>query len=997
MVEYTKVSRKTTNEDRIAICPQLGCETIKRVKSLKLGFFGFGKYPKCKQHHLPLVYVDERIGEIIDAALACLFDKAGLPPKVLLRQIKEKFPQELNTFINSWVYCITIGRGASIISSYMDSLSKSYLKQITKKQLKVLKDDTSIKSGRKKGKVFETIKRGIDEITLQYTRLLKHLRAYSEVLVNTQEILVLSTALRNVLIAWLEVTSKEETELLKIEVKQNIPLSQVKDYYDRILNLDTCRCLLGPSSIEKNNKKRSISAFDRFSAYLEFGKENLTKKFTKSDIVFLKFNNQKDLQYVMNIKKKQIKSGNYFPNLYKIAENLLDIELQTLFKKYNKQTEKYPNWGEKIQKKFINWISYLEIQNEKKKSFIQKCEYINNFNEINNFLIDKIKNTHLSMRAIVRAAEKIGLNITRYTIKKIALSKVFNNDTKALNERFGGKFLISSLTQKEKEFFKKKEFFEKDYESLIDFRMREIFKRYFKETNKYPNETGTILDEFKDWIKTIEDISNEDRNIFIKECDIINQDFEILKFVLDKALHTHLSLKKISEQLKEMGIKLSPQTIGRSVLNLIFNNNIEAFRNRFPIQQRLIPANKTKFLKNKVFPPKDYPNLNDKEIQLKFIEYNDCTNEYPNEAGIITDEFTQWIKNNKQIPNERKEDLLRKCQVIENNFEIYKFIANKIMSTNLSQIDIAKKLEEIGINIGNSTIGKYALELLYDNNINLYRERFPYNEPVPEQIKEEIIKDISDSDEKLTDIAEKHSVSTSTVTNLALENVFNNNFILYQERFPFDIHAMAGLITHKCINLFITNFFNKIYEEKYYSEPEIYYDSRKRPDGLVMNDKKFLQKHIKSKDFISSFLIQDLNIDFKDIDNIEAIIFDYTADLSDENIINKSKKYQHPNVLLFIVGTITDDFKGSKLFPEEESIHYPKNIRVISFKTFLDLVGVPISERGSIIKVINSNRAYNIDLLQKIYEQYNRKINLHKNHELIKDYSDFILEKIIEE
>lgn len=284
MVEYTKVSRKTTNEDRIATCPQLGCDTMKRVKPLKLGFFGFGKYPKCKQHHLPLVYIDERIGEIVDGALACLFDKAGLPPKMLLRQIKQKYPQELNTFINSWIYCITIGRGASIISSYMDSLSKSYLKQITKKQLKILKDDLSIKIERKKEEVFNAIKRGIDEITLQYTRLLKHLRAHSEMLVNTQKILNLSPELRNMLTKWLQFSSNIEMELLKIEEKQNIPLSQVKDFYDRILNLDTGRCLLGHSA----NKR--ISVFDRFSAYLEFWKENLTKKFTRSDIEALKTN-----------------------------------------------------------------------------------------------------------------------------------------------------------------------------------------------------------------------------------------------------------------------------------------------------------------------------------------------------------------------------------------------------------------------------------------------------------------------------------------------------------------------------------------------------------------------------------------------------------------------------------------------------------------------------------------------------------------------------------
>ena len=276
MVEHTKVSRKTTNEDRIAICPQLGCETIKRVKPLKLGFLGFGKYPTCRKHHLPLVYVDERIGEVVDASLACLFDKSGLPPKALLTTIKEKFPKEFSTFINSWVYCITIGRGAKIISAYMNTITNSYLKQITKKQLKDLKNDTSI--------IYKTIARGIDEITLQFERLLKHLRVHSEVFINIQKILTPSAGLRNALNIWLEVSSKEKTLLLKIEEKQDIPISQVKEYYDRILNIGTCRCLLGLPPIEKNNKKKNISAFDRFSAYFEFWLDNLTQKFTISDI-----------------------------------------------------------------------------------------------------------------------------------------------------------------------------------------------------------------------------------------------------------------------------------------------------------------------------------------------------------------------------------------------------------------------------------------------------------------------------------------------------------------------------------------------------------------------------------------------------------------------------------------------------------------------------------------------------------------------------------------
>ena len=90
MVEHSIVSRKSLSEDRIAICPQFGCESIKRVKPLKLGFFGFGKYPRCQKHRLPLVYVDERISEVVDAALACLFDKSGLPPKDLIAVIEKE-------------------------------------------------------------------------------------------------------------------------------------------------------------------------------------------------------------------------------------------------------------------------------------------------------------------------------------------------------------------------------------------------------------------------------------------------------------------------------------------------------------------------------------------------------------------------------------------------------------------------------------------------------------------------------------------------------------------------------------------------------------------------------------------------------------------------------------------------------------------------------------------------------------------------------------------
>ncbi len=278
MKAYTDVSRKTVGEDRVAICPNFGCEFMTRVKPLKLRYFGFGKYPKCKKHHIPLVYVDERISDFVDAALACLFDKAGLPPNELLEGVRSKFPDEVTSFVEGWVYCITVGRGAPIVSRYMDAISNTYLKQLTKKQIKALKkgDDS------KPNLVNKTIKNGMDEITIQYTRILKHLRAHSEVLTDPQKLQPPSKSLRNFLKDW-QKEILNRNKIMKLPENKHT-LKEIKSNYDLILNIGTCRCLLGLNPETKEIKKAGLTAFDRFSAYHEFYTEGLTMKFTKYDI-----------------------------------------------------------------------------------------------------------------------------------------------------------------------------------------------------------------------------------------------------------------------------------------------------------------------------------------------------------------------------------------------------------------------------------------------------------------------------------------------------------------------------------------------------------------------------------------------------------------------------------------------------------------------------------------------------------------------------------------
>ena len=324
MKAYTNVSRKVVGEDRIAICPQFGCDYIKRVKSLKFGFLGFGKYPKCKMHHLPLVYMDERIEDFVDGALACLFDKAGLPPNDLLELVSSHYHDELGPFVHGWVYCVTTGRGAPIVSRYLDSISKAYMNNLNRKQVKAIMKDGNKKDAEK----YQTVKKGMKKITAQYTRLLKHLRAHSEVLVDDKTLKSLSRKLRNDLDKWQKGIIRDHLGKKSPENSNRMTIEEVKRYYDQILNAGTCRILLGKKT---EFKKVKITAFDRFSVYMEFFSEGITEKYTKSDIKGLYLDIKKNPIKQDSIKKMKTRD-NFERNmsLKRIKEYLRNIDWKNL-------------------------------------------------------------------------------------------------------------------------------------------------------------------------------------------------------------------------------------------------------------------------------------------------------------------------------------------------------------------------------------------------------------------------------------------------------------------------------------------------------------------------------------------------------------------------------------------------------------------------------------------------------------------------------------------
>ena len=396
MKAHSQVNRKFLEEDRIAICPKFGCENLTRVKPLKFGFFGFNKYPKCKKHSTPLVYIDERISIFIDAALSCLFDKAGLPPEDLLTLIKKEFPEDLQSFIHSWVYYITIGRGAPIISRYMDSISKAYLKKLTKKQIKTLKGEKTLKTH----SLHKAIRDGMQEITLQYTRLLKHLRIHSEILTDINQLKPLSHDLKNALQAWQNLYLNEESKLLGIEEERRISLFEMKKYYDCILNMGTCRCLLGLSPEGKNTKKNRITAFDRYSVYYDFFKEGITKKFTKHDIEglltsvntepFINVINNEDENYgaiylFTDNRTSKVYIGQTIRDIFvRFAEHLRDPSNQYLRKAIKYYLEK------KIDLKIVK-VSDGFARTRNDEFTIKLIYYASNQDELNKLEIEEIK------------------------------------------------------------------------------------------------------------------------------------------------------------------------------------------------------------------------------------------------------------------------------------------------------------------------------------------------------------------------------------------------------------------------------------------------------------------------------------------------------------------------------------------------------------------------------------------------------------------------------
>ena len=276
----SEVNRKVIKEDRIAICPQFGCSHIEKIKPLKLGFLGFRKYPKCSKHKYPLVFVDQFIDKFIRAVKACVFDRSSCPPEKLLRIIKTIAPDDLNLFINGWIYCIPFGRGAQIAYHYLEGLSQGYIKLLSRKQRKIYKSEkcSKVRSN-------NILLNGLERIVEEYTTFLRMLNQKTTILYDPKLLKPLSKDTSDFLEAWFQDQRKIIQDIVKHksnQITENYEsLTILKKNYDIILQAGICLCLMGrrPNIVTKN-----ISIFELFSAYYEFLESGLTDELSKCDL-----------------------------------------------------------------------------------------------------------------------------------------------------------------------------------------------------------------------------------------------------------------------------------------------------------------------------------------------------------------------------------------------------------------------------------------------------------------------------------------------------------------------------------------------------------------------------------------------------------------------------------------------------------------------------------------------------------------------------------------
>ncbi|KKN06269.1 hypothetical protein LCGC14_1078970, partial [marine sediment metagenome] len=599
---------------------------------------------------------------------------------------------------------------------------------------------------------------------------------------------------------------------------------------------------------------------------------------------------------------------------------LLERKITDTFISYYSETGKYANYGKNFTKNFIVWVG----KNRKDPEMLDKINKIQNNQEISNFIVDKIQNTSNSQSEIIKSIENIGLHVSHGTIKNLALKEIFDNNLEQYKERF----------QSSK------------YKGISPVIRNSIKSRLIDEVKKVnPTSLDSLSKEFQVSRTTVNKIAKENINpdLFKKAWPPALTEIspklkdDILK-LLDKEIEKEnpYSLKKISNEFNVSDVYLQ---------NIAKERYPEQYHIKWPATLKIPTEIKQEIIKT-------IREESQKENPRTLKEIHETS------SGVSYDAIKQLAK--KVVSKEIREKIWAPlCKKIPTT------ITNKIEDYLKKEIIKAKphSFNNIGKQFGVSKeyVRKTAIRIIPQPIYSKVWEPSLIELTVGK--KKEIINYIQNTNLNLQEIAKKSGVHRHTVSYISQKSVFSDDINDHKIRFPKDLDLEIGTYTHKNINSIATIVVNSS-NSKYFSEPKIFPDLRSS-DGIIPEYNNFLKLRLNDPK-IGEYLLKSLEITPK-CKNIKASQFDFTNDISEENVINKIEKYQSPETILFIVGTKWDYFNEVMPLPNNSVIKYPENIKVISNNLFADLIGISGEEREIFDRIIQFNNNKDLDALKTLY------------------------------
>lgn len=181
---------------------------------------------------------------------------------------------------------------------------------------------------------------------------------------------------------------------------------------------------------------------------------------------------------------------------------------------------------------------------------------------------------------------------------------------------------------------------------------------------------------------------------------------------------------------------------------------------------------------------------------------------------------------------------------------------------------------------------------------------------------------------------------------------------LYSELWSPERSARMGQISHILINDLLTHFFKSL-GIFYFSEPRVYPDVI--PDGLLLITEELFNLLLSNKHIINS-----LKIEPSDLASVKSLVVDFTSDTTENNILNKVRKYQKSDVMLFIVGTFWYSDDPIMRLPQDDLVFHPENIKIFSYKILLELFNLDKKFRQLFENITSSIANNNLEKLEDL-------------------------------